>query len=321
MSFLKAIISDLRDKRLWPVAAALLVAVVAVPVVLSKASSGAPAPVAQLPSTGSGGTASGLPAVSVSTAPSEGKLTGNGRNPFNQFGGTTTTSGTSGTTAATTGTSTSASTSTSGSGTSTTASSTGSGAGSSTTSGSSTTGSSTTPSITTAPPKPAPTGLTATESYEVSLAITNSAGGLDTYSPLQRLSLLPSPSRPLLVELGVLKGAKRVLFAVEPGTVISGPGSCIPGPVDCEVLALAPGQTESLGEHSSSGNTRVALFAVTDVSAAKHGSESAANQARRATSALGRELLSQSTSSALSLFKYQPGVGAIVDLRNLIVGG
>jgi hypothetical protein len=316
MSFFKAIISDLRDKRLWPVAAALLVAVVAVPVVLSKATSGAPAPVAQLPSTGSGGTASGLPAVSVSTAPSEGKLTGNGRNPFNQFGGTTTTSGTSGTTAATTGTSTSASTSTSGSGTSTTSSSTGSGAGSSSTSGSSTT-----PSITTAPPKPAPTGLTATESYEVSLAITNSAGGLDTYSPLQRLSLLPSPSRPLLVELGVLKGGKRVLFAVEPGTVISGPGSCIPGPVDCEVLALAPGQTESLGEHSSSGNTRVALFAVTDVSAAKHDSESAANQARRATSALGRELLSQSTSSALSLFQFQPGVGAIVDLRNLVVGG
>ena len=319
MSFLNAIISDLRDKRLWPIAALLLLAVVAVPVVLSNGSSGSSAPIAQLPSTGSGGgTASGLPAVSVSTAPSEGKLTGKGRDPFSQFGRTTTTSGSTGSTTATTGTTGTTGTSTTSSTTSGGSSTSGS---SSSGSGSSGTGSSGTPSITNPAPPPAPTGLTSTQSYEVSLAITTASGGLNTYSRLDRLSVLPSPSRPLLVELGVLKGGKRVLFAVRPGAVISGPGSCIPGPVDCEVMSLAPGQTEALGEHTSSGNTQVALFAVTQVMAAKHSSAAAANKARRAVSAIGRSLVAQSTSSVLSLFQYQPSVGALVDLRNLTVGG
>jgi hypothetical protein len=315
MSFFKAILSDLRDKRLWPVAAVLLLAVVAVPIVLSKGSSGSPAPIAQLPSTGSGGTASGLPAVSVSTVPSQGKLSGKGRNPFAQFGGSTTT------TPATTNTSTTTST-----GTSTTGTSTTSGSGSSASSGGSGTGTSSTgtaptPSITTGTPKPAPAGLRANESYAVSLAITNAAGGLDTYSPLERLSVIPSPSRPLLVELGVLKGGNRVLFAVQPGTVLSGPGSCIPGGVDCEVLSLAPGQTEALGQRTANGSAQIALFAVTAVTAAKHASAAAADQARRATAAAGRSILSQSTSSAISLFRYQLDIGALVDLRNLSVGG
>ncbi len=315
MNFFKSILSDLRDKRLWPVAALLLVGVVAVPVLLSKGGSSGPAPIAQLPGAASGGTASGLPALSVSSVPSEGKLSGKGRNPFAQFGGSsgTTSTGTTASTTAATGTSTTSSAST---GTSTTSGGTSAGS-----SGTSTTGTSTPPSITTGTPKPAPTGLTASQSYEVSLAITTPSGGLDTYSPLKRLSVLPGDHQPMLVELGVLKGGKRVLFAVQPGTVVSGPGSCIPGPVDCEVLSLAAGQTEALGEQSSSGASQVALFAVTQVTAAKHASVAAADQARRENSAAGRSLLNQSTSSALSLFPYQPSIGALVDLRNLVIGG
>jgi hypothetical protein len=38
-------------------------------------------------------------------------------------------------------------------------------------------------------------------------------------------------------------------------------------------------------------------------------------------SAAGRRLLSTSTLSALSLFQYEPSLGAVVDLRNLTVGG
>jgi hypothetical protein len=315
MSFFKTIISDLRDKRLWPVAAVLLVAVVAVPIVLSKGSSNGAAPIAQLPSTGSGGTSSGLPAVSVSTLPSQSKLRGKGRNPFTQFGGSTGTTASTGATTATTGT-------TSKPGASSSTASTGTSASSTTGStGTATTGSSTTPSIVTVPPKPAPTGLTASQSYNVSLAITTGSGGLNTYAPLKRLSALPGPSQPLLVELGVLKGGKRVLFAVQPGAAISGPGSCIPGPVDCEILSLAPGQTEALGERTSGSAKQVALFAVTAVTAADHGSAAAANQARRDTAAAGRSVLARSTSSALSLFTYDLSIGALVDLRNLTVGG
>ena len=100
---------------------------------------------------------------------------------------------------------------------------------------------------------PASTGLTATQSYHVSLAITTSGGGVNTIDPLERLSILPSKQQPMLVELGVLQGGHSVLFAVEPGTVVSGAGTCTPGPIDCEILTLNPGQTEGISKQSRLG--------------------------------------------------------------------
>jgi hypothetical protein len=134
--------------------------------------------------------------------------------------------------------------------------------------------------------------------------------------PLERLSPLPSAGQPLVVELGVLQGGHRVLFAVQPGTVVSGPGACTPGPIDCEILSVAQDQVETV----SSGSTAVS-FAVTGITAQQHPSTAAANAARQAVDRAGRDLLSNSPLSALSLFQYQPQIGAVVDLRNLTVGG
>src|SRR6202035_4133077 len=82
MTLLRQIWQDLRSKRLWPVAAVLLVAIVAVPVVLSGSSSAptvapprAPAPVAN-----------GLPAVSDTALPASSAPTGSARNPFGPAG-------------------------------------------------------------------------------------------------------------------------------------------------------------------------------------------------------------------------------------------
>jgi hypothetical protein len=147
--------------------------------------------------------------------------------------------------------------------------------------------------------------------------MTNSSGGLDQIDPVQRLSVLPGRSRPLLVELGVLKGGKRVLFAVQPGTSVRGAGTCTPGPIDCEILSLAEDQTETVG----SGGKSVASFAVTGIAAAQHGSAAAADKARRQESSFGRALLKSSPLSALALFHYDPTIGAVVDLRDLTVGG
>jgi hypothetical protein len=163
--------------------------------------------------------------------------------------------------------------------------------------------------------------LTAKQSYQVSLAITTKDGGLNTIDPLQRLSVLPSAQKPLLVELGVLQGGKRVLFAVQPGAAVSGAGVCTPGPIDCEILSLAPGQTEGVSEQTASGSTPVALFSVNSISAVGHPTVAAANAARRAASEDGRQLLANTPLSAVSLFQYDPSVGAVVDLRNLTVGG
>jgi hypothetical protein len=154
------------------------------------------------------------------------------------------------------------------------------------------------------------------------MAITNSSGGLDTVDPLQRLSPIPSAQQPLLVELGVAQDGNHVLFVVQPGALPTGPGTCTPGPIDCEILSLGQDQTEQLSARQGSiGASQVALFAITSITAANYGSDAAADKVRRETSSAGRALLNKSSYPTLSLFQYEPSVGSVVDLRNLKVGG
>jgi hypothetical protein len=111
-----------------------------------------------------------------------------------------------------------------------------------------------------------------------------------------------------------------VLFAVQPGASVTGPGKCIPGGVDCSIISLAPGDIEGLSG-TTPGGAVYAEFSITQISATKLGSEAAADKARANESAAGRSLLSSSSNSVLSLFAYDPSLGAIVDKRNLAVGG
>jgi hypothetical protein len=317
MSVPRNMLKELVDRKLWPIALVLIVALVAVPLLLTKQ---APTDIVT-PPTGplpySSGTT--LPAISIQASPTNSKLAGGGRNPFTpqHEAKTTTTTVAAATTTPSTGTTTPST----GGGTSP---STGSGAGASTTPATTpatpTTPTPTTPAAT-VPVKPAPTGLTSTQSYHVSLALTTADGGVTTIDPLERLSILPSKQEPMLVELGVLQGGHSVLFVVEPGTVVSGAGTCTPGPIDCEILSLTPGQQAGISKQTTTGSTPVALFSVNSITADNHPSAAAANVARANASSVGRELLNKSPLSAISLFQYDPSVGAVVDLRNLTVGG
>ncbi len=318
MSVPRNMLKELVDRKLWPIALVLIVALVAVPVLLTKQ---APTDIVT-PPTGplpySSGTT--LPAISIQASPTNSKLAGGGRNPFTpQHEATTTT--TTVAAAPTTTPSTGTTTPSTGGGTSP---STGSGAGAPTTPATTpatpTTPTPTTPAPT-APVRPAPTGLTSTQSYHVSLALTTADGGVNTIDPLERLSILPSKQQPMLVELGVLQGGHSVLFVVEPGTVVSGAGTCTPGPIDCEILSLNPGQQAGISKQTPTGSTPVALFSVNSITADNHPSAAAASAARTNASSVGRELLNKSPLSAISLFQYDPSVGAVVDLRNLTVGG
>ena len=320
MSFFVNIVKELRDRKLWPVAIGLIVALVAVPILLSKKAPTkllVPQPTGGLPYS----TGTSLPAISVKTVPGASKLAGKGRDPFTPQHAATTATVVATITTPTPTTST-PSTGTAGGGTTTPSSGGGSAPTAPVTTSPSPATTPTTPAPTPKPtPKPGPTGLTDTQTYQVSLAITNPSGGLDTIDPLERLSVLPSLKQPLLVELGVLQGGKRVLFAVEPGAAVGGPGTCTPGPIDCEIIALSPGQTEGVSKQTPTGTTPVALFSVNSITAAEHRSVAAANQARRTASDVGRQLLANTPLSAISLFQYDPSVGAVVDLRNLTVGG
>ena len=317
-AFVRRALTELRENRLWPFAVALVLAIAVVPFVLTNSAS--PRPAAQAPQgTPPPSHATSLPAIDVQTTPSQSRLPGRGRNPFAQQ-----TSGTSSTTSTTTATA-STSTAVRAPGSTTGSSAppvTGGGSGTGATVSLPTATNTTPPSITqSAKPTPTLSVLTATQAYDVALSITNASGGLDTIDPVERLSVLPSEQTPLLVELGVLQGGKRVLFAVQPNTVVSGPGVCTPGPIDCEMLSLAQDQTEGLSEKTSTGVVQGPLFAVTGITATNYPSVAAADAARRHASSAGQALLTNSTLTALSMFQYEPSVGAIVDLRDLTVGG
>ena len=324
MTILTNMLKELRERKLWPIAIGLIVALVAVPVLLTKKAPThlvVPQPTGGLPYS----TGTALPAISVETKATSSKLAGRGRDPFTpQHVATTASVVTTASTGASVVTGSTGSTGATGStgSTGSAAPSTGGGSAPASTSPAPAPSPSTTPTTPSKPaPAPAPAGLTAKQTYEVSLAITNSAGGVNTIDPLERLSILPSVQQPLLVELGVLQGGKKVLFAVEPGAAVSGPGTCTPGPIDCEVLAVSPGQTEGLSKQTANGSTGVADFSVNSISAVDHATAAAADQARHRASEVGRELLANTTLSAISLFQYDPSVGAVVDLRNLTVGG
>ena len=324
MSFLAPIWQDLKSRKLVPVVAVLLVAIVAVPLVLGSSSStpSATSGSAALPSA----PADGLPAVSETTTPPSAKITGRARDPFTPTGGGSAagpaavaarpmSTGTS--TATPAGGPSQPSSPVVGGGTPTTSGGGSPTGGSPTTSGGNGGNPPLPSTIPSGHPKHVTPSLKPNQSYSVTLAITNSSGGINSIDPLQRLSLLPSQREPMLVELGVLQGGSRVLFAVEPGTVLSGPGTCVPGPIDCEILSVAQGQTEKVSLSTKNGVTPVALFAVTGISVINHSSAAASQKARRAQSAAGRRVLDHSPLGAVSLFRYEPAVGAVVDLRNL----
>ena len=152
--------------------------------------------------------------------------------------------------------------------------------------------------------------------------MTSPDGGLNTIDPVVRLSPLPSAKQPLLVELGVLQGGSRVLFVVQPGTILSGPAKCLPGKVDCQIISLAPNQIESLYVKGASGPTHVSDFAVTGIKAVSH--KTAADAGRCPPPGLRRSARSSCascTTTRSSLFPYEPSAGAIVDQRNLTAGG
>src|ERR1700759_5555687 len=87
MNTVKGIVTDLRQRRQWPVALALVVALVAIPVLLHKSASSTP--VAQLPATGAPTSLStGGPAVTVEATPNQTHLKGKGRDPFTPQGST-----------------------------------------------------------------------------------------------------------------------------------------------------------------------------------------------------------------------------------------
>jgi hypothetical protein len=229
--------AELRDRRLWPVAAVLLIALVAVPVVLVKPAEEAPSQAATpTPAAGSGEPLAkqsvvkafeAKPLVAISkldqftakdpfkpieqlkplTASNVVAVTDNGSGATS--GGASTPSG--------------GSTPSDGNPTSTPG--TGGGQGGTT-------------------PKP-----TTPKKYTYVVDLTFRAGkDSQRYHSFNRLGMLPSQASPLLVYLGVDGTASQAAFLVDSTLQASGEGECRPSATSCGVVYLRPGEKETFDD-------------------------------------------------------------------------
>jgi hypothetical protein len=224
MKPVRTIFNDLVDRRLWPVAVALVAALVAVPVVLGRGStaprSAPAAPVANVPAT-AGGMAQA--AISVST-PSTGRKDRPGavRNPFEQH--KVPAPSETPTLAQPTPTPTNVSTLPSPS-----------------------VGAPSTPGYTVTPVVPGSGGGkrdTPVENvWRVNLRF-GEPGQQKLRHDVPRLTPLPSATNPFFVFLGVLSDGKTAVFLISSDATATGDGTCKPNPTQCDTIEMKAGDTE-----------------------------------------------------------------------------
>jgi hypothetical protein len=352
MSHVRTLVSDLVERRLWPVALLLAVALAAVPVVLGRGGGDAStAALPPAPATGAGtaaGTGAGEKAgITIDTSvPAVRDRPGRLRNPFKSAavavkpkatataGDTPSSSGsaaTGDTSAATSGGTSGAGTGDTSSGSSSTGSastgstSTGS-SDSGATSGTTTGGSGTTKTKTAPKPKTtAPTAEDTTDTYHVSVRFGVDGGKLQTIRDVARLSPLPSVTDPFFVYLGVLKvdasKTKRAVFIVSSDATPNGEGACHPTKQDCETVELTVGQTAYFDSTAPDGKVTQYQLQLAGIHKTAVKSEAKASAAFARHSVAGAELLRDGaarkvrSAAGARAYRYLPGAGLLVRAR------
>lgn len=279
MSFLKNVLHDLIEKRLWPVAIALLAALVAVPIVLggSSSSTGAPATdVAVVPAPNGLANHRDVARGKVISLEeqAEGKVDRSSgkkkiRDPFVQhhqpkpvkLAVVKTPSPT-----------------------------TGAQGGSSAPSGA--TGGAT-PTEPTEPPVPAATKKpesTSVDTYRVKLSF-GEVGAMKSYDNVARLTPLPSSDNPFFVYLGLAEDQKSAIFLINADAVPNGDGSCKPSHDDCQQIVLRAGDTEFFDLQSGTAGVVQYQLDLKSIKKVKATSKASAAKAHARESKAGRETL------------------------------
>jgi hypothetical protein len=111
------------------------------------------------------------------------------------------------------------------------------------------------PSTRPSPPRPKADPL---DAYRITLRF-GEAGKVKTRRDLARLTPLPSADDPFFVFLGVLDGGKRAVFLVSADATPTGDGICKPRPTACETIELRVGDTEFFDLERPSGPVQYEL--------------------------------------------------------------
>ncbi|MCW2992842.1 MAG: hypothetical protein JWQ18_337 [Conexibacter sp.] len=307
MSFLKNVLQDLVEKRLWPVAIALVAALVAVPILLGGSSSPqAAAPVDVAAATTTNGLANHRDVAREQVISLEeqaaGKVERSGkvRDPFVQhhqpkpvklvtaaaktvssaLSGTSTTTSTGGTSDSTPTTTTAPTTTT------------------------------TTPTTTTKKPD-----STSVDAYRVKLSF-GEVGAQKSYDNVARLTPLPSSDNPFFVYLGLADDQKSAVFLINADAVPNGDGHCTPSTADCQQVTLKAGDTEFFDLQSGTAGVVQYQLDLKSIHKYKAATKASAAKAHARESKAGREALRQLVAddpAALSSWDYSKSLGLLVE--------
>lgn len=291
MSFFQNLWRDLVEKRLWPVAAALVVAAVAVPVLIGGGSKDPSATPAPLPAEQATAVVPGTPQVTVAGTPSDTARSraGSSRDPFKPlvFAKTAKVTAAASPAAAAVAAAPAAATTSTKTTTGTSSGSTSSGSTSTGTSSSGSTGTATTvtPKVTT-PATVKPT----LKKFVYALTLTlKRSGQTSMRHNLQAVSYVPSPSAPLLAFLGVRADGQTATFLVGDGVTVSGNDlACRPSLKDCHFLEIKQGANILFSKTPTKGTAkhyRLVLNKVALVPVSKATKAAAARRIRAAGSA------------------------------------
>jgi hypothetical protein len=332
-TFVSDIVTDLIEKRLWPLALALIVALVALPVLMTRGGadvpSTSPAPGAPAATAGATTPAANAALVRLDTAPAVArKRSVRLRNPFAGAGAPSPAPATppSTTGAATSGSESTASAASAGSGSSA-ADAAPSAAGAvpaigdtsvstpvpSSTPTSSGTGHST-PTATTTSPSPE-SDDDAPVSYSVTLRFGPTDGTRRTLRNVARLTVLPDSDNAVVGLLGVLRDGRTASFVLSPKVTASGNGTCRPSKQDCKTVELRGGDAEYLRVTGADGQPDTWYYLEVlhvDRRRASSARQAAAAYARR--SGAGAAVIRKAASSVRHV-RYLPARGVLVRAR------
>ena len=281
MTFVRDLITDLVTKRLWPIAVVLVVAIVAVPVIISKpAPDNGPAEAAAKVTAAQAAkeSAAAQPVVTLAaTVTTKSKVKGlHAKDPFRRANAL----GTSLT--VTPGGANDGGAPIGGSGGS------GGGAGGSSSGGSGDTGSTQTPSTST-PPKTYTT-------YDVDLRFNEAGKSVKIRRNIARLTALPSSLDPVLVYMGLLADGNTAVFLVNADATPQGDATCKPKKSECTYVYLHEGDTEFFDVGSGANAIQYELK-VLHIDPHKTTSKSEAKAVYARESGAGRRALRKATAS------------------------
>lgn len=107
-------------------------------------------------------------------------------------------------------------------------------------------------------------------SYQTDVLVGEASAPLQSLSNVAPLTPLPSETAPVLIYLGSNGGGQYGLFLVSNKvSQLSGPGVCVPAPDDCALLALSQGQSEDLVYDADGKTYRIQLVALRQVVTSK----------------------------------------------------